>query len=120
MSTFLARNRTIWMASLLMPCAAVVVGALAHGRPHMSTLASAIALLIGTALIVLTTWRHAQPVASLRQQLYTIEHPGAHGARTSWDRWLAHADRGDARGRILAAFWLSLAVSGLIAYAWFA
>jgi hypothetical protein len=120
MSTFFARNRTIWMASLVMPCAAVIAGALVRGRPHISTFVAALALLAGTAVIVLTTWRHAQPVASLRQALYAIEHPAGRGAGTSWDRWIVDADSSNARGRILAAFWLSLAVSGVITYAWFA
>jgi hypothetical protein len=120
MPTFLPRNRTIAAASLLMPCAAIVVGAVERGRPHASTLVAALTLLVGTAIVVLMTWKHAQPVASLRQELYGIQHPAGPAAGTSWDRWTSDADRSGARGRVLAVFWLSVAVTGLIAYAWFA
>jgi hypothetical protein len=109
MTTFFARNRTILTAALLMPCAAVLVGAAAPGRLHASTFAVVVSLLIGTAIVVSTTWRHAQAVASLRQELYAIDHPTG-----------ANSDRAPGRRRALAIFWLSAALTALIAYSWFA
>ena len=111
-------------ASLVMPCVAVLLGIVAApGRAHASTVGAVIVLLIGTAIVVSNTWMHAQPVASLRQELYDINHP-AHPAGpatgTAWQQWTANGDRADAHGRVLAVFWLSAAVTGVILYAWFA
>jgi hypothetical protein len=118
MTPVLARNRTILVAAFLMPCAGVLLGGFAPGRLHASTLGAVIALLLGSAVVVSSTWRHAQPaVASVRQPRYATDGPRT---ATSWERWTSDGDRADAHGRALAAFWLSTAVTGLILYAWFA
>jgi hypothetical protein len=118
MTRIFARNRTILIAAFLMPCAGVLVGGLAPGRLHASTLGAVIALLFGSAVVVSNTWRHTPPaVAPVRQPRYATDGPRT---GTSWERWTWVGDRADAHGRALAAFWLSLAVTGLILYAWFA
>lgn len=108
------------IASLVMPCAALLLASLAPGGLRASTFTTIVALAIGAVFVVVSTWKHAQPVESLRQELYRVDHPVARAAGTSWDRWDADGDRADARGRVLAGFWLSAAVTGLIAYARFA
>src|SRR5204862_2833459 len=119
MTAFFARNRTILSAALLMPCLGLLLGTLGPAHLHASTL-GAVALLIGTVFVVTMTWRHAQPVASLRQELYAIEHPAGAPARTTWDRWTGRGDETADRGRALVIFWLSAVATGLIAYSWFA
>jgi hypothetical protein len=120
MTAFFARHRTILGAALLMPCIGVLLGTVAPGRLHASTFGAVIALVIGTAIVVTMTWRHAQPVASLRQELYAIEHPAGRSSGTTWDRWTGKGDGTNDRGRALAIFWLSAAVTGLIVYRLFA
>jgi hypothetical protein len=116
-----ASNRTVLRAALLLPGAStLLLMAVAPGREHSPTTVAIIALVIATGAIVWTTWRHAQPVASLRQELYDINHPAAADTGSSWQRWVAAGDRSDARGRALAVFGLSAAISAIIVYAWFA
>lgn len=108
-------------AALLLPVVStLLLMALAPGRAHSPTSVAIIALAIASGAIVWTTWRAAQPVASLRQELYDINHPAAGDTGSSWERWVAAGDRSDARGRVLAVFGLSAAISGIIIYAWFA
>lgn len=121
MASLFASNRTMLRASLLLPgVSALLLMAVAPGPAHASTYAAIIALVIGTGAIVWTTWRHAQPVASLRQELFDVNHPAVGGAGTSWQRWVAAGDRSDARGRALAGFGLSAAITAVIVAAWFA
>jgi hypothetical protein len=121
MSSLFASNRTMLRASLLLPgVSTLLLTAVAPGRAHSSTYAAIIALVIGTGAVVWSTWRHAQPVASLHQELYAINHPAAGGMGSSWQQWVAAGDRSDARGRALAVFALSVAITAVIVYAWFA
>jgi hypothetical protein len=92
----------------------------APGPAHSSTYAAVITLAIGTGVVAWSTWKHAQPVASLRQELYDINHPAAGGTGTSWEQWVAAGDRSDAWGRAQAVFALSVAITAIIAYAWLA
>jgi hypothetical protein len=94
--------------------------AVAPGRAHSPASAAIIVLIIATGAIVWSTWRHAQPVASLRQELYDISQPAAAETGSSWQRWVAAGVRSDARGRVQAVFCLSAAISAIIVYAWLA
>jgi len=108
-------------AALLLPgVSTLLLMAAAPGRAHSPTSVAIIAVVIATALIAWTTWTRAQPVASLRQELYDINHPAAADTGSSWQRWVAAGDRSDARGRALAVFGLSVAVTAITVYAWFA
>ncbi len=121
MPSLFASNQTVLRAALLLPgVSALLLMALAPGRAHSPGSVAIIALVIATGAIVWTTWRHAQPVASLRQELYDVSHPAAGDTGSSWQRWIAAGDRSDARGRALAVFGLSAAISAVIVYAWFA
>ncbi len=121
MIPFLSHSRTVMRASVLLPCVAVLALTAVRGGPaHVSTFGAIAAVAIGVAAVMAGTWAHAQPVASLRQQLYDIDHPVNGEAGTSWEQWVAAGDRSGARGRALAALALSLAVTGVIAYAWLA
>jgi hypothetical protein len=121
MSWFFASNRTMLRVSLLLPCVStLLLMALASGRPHSSTYAAIIALAIGTGAVVWSTWRHAQPVASLRQELHDVDHQAAGGTGSSWLRRVAAGDRSDALGRAQALFALSVAITAVIVYGWFA
>jgi len=121
MSTFFVDNRTMQRASLLLPAVTTLaLMAIAPGPAHSSTYAAVIALAIGTGMVVWSTWQHALPVASLRQELYDVNQPAALGTGTSWQRWVAAADRSGARGRAQASFGLSVAATAVIVYAWLA
>lgn len=43
----------------------------------LSTIAAGLAILAGTAVVAYFTFKAGRPVASLRQELYGIEHPSA-------------------------------------------
>jgi hypothetical protein len=121
MASRFARNRTIQRASLLLPAVTMLVlMAVAPGPAHSSTYAGLITLAIGTGVVAWSTWRHAQPVASLRQELYDINHPADGASGSSWARWVVAGDRSDAQGRVLAIFALSVAITAIIVYAWLA
>jgi len=121
MPTVFASNRTILRASLLLPgVSALLLMTAGPGHTPSSTYAAISALAIGMGGIVWTTWRHAQPVASLRQELYDINHSPVGATGSSWQRWVAAGDRSDARGRALAGFGLSTAITAVIVAAWFA
>jgi len=116
-----ASNRTVLRSALILPVVStLLLMALAAGGAHSPTSVAIIALVIATGAIVWTTWRHAQPAASLRQELYDINHPDDGDPGSSWQRWVAAGDRSDARGRTLAVFGLSAAISAAIVYSWFA
>jgi hypothetical protein len=105
--SFFARNRTILAASLVLPCVAILIlRTVAPGQLHASTFTAIAAFLGATGIVGLSTWKHAQPVASLRQELYEIEHPAG--------------KRPEVRGRVLAVFGLSVALTAAITYAWLA
>jgi hypothetical protein len=120
MSLLFANNHTMHRASLLLPvlCTLLLI-AVAPRHAHSSTYA-VVALMLGLAIVVWTTWRHGQPVASLRQELYDINHQASRDVGSSWQRWVAAGDVSNARGRSLAAFGLSAAISAVIVFAWFA
>lgn len=121
MASLFASNQTLRRASLLLPVVStLLLVAVSPRHAEWSTYAVVIGLVIGTGAVVWTTWRHAQPVASMRQELYDINHPAAVVTASSWPQWLAAADRSDARGRAQAAFALSVAITAVIVYAWFA
>jgi hypothetical protein len=114
-------DRTMVRTSLLLPGIAIcLLMALAPGRAHASTYAAVIALGVGIGAVVWLTWRHAQPVASMRQELYATNHPEAGGTGSAWEQWVAAGDRSDARGRAQAGLALSVAITAVIVYAWFA
>jgi hypothetical protein len=121
MASRFTTNRRIRRASLLLPVVStLLLIAVAPRHAQWSTYAAFVAVAIGTAAVGLSTWRHAQPVASLRQELYDINHPAAAGGKgSSWQQWLAGRDRSDARGRAQASFALSVAITAVIVYAWF-
>ncbi len=120
-SSAFARDRTILRASLLLPgVITLVLMAVARGPAHGSSSAAVIALVIGTGVVAWSIWSHAQPVASLPQELYDINQPRAGGTDSSWQQWVAAGDRADARGRAQAIFALSVAITAVIVYAWFA
>jgi hypothetical protein len=122
MTSSFGDNRTMLRVSLLLPgVSTLLLMAVAPGLlVHSSTYAAIIALVIVTGAVVWITWRHAQPVATLRQELYDIGHPATGGTGSSWQRWVAAGDRSDARGRALALFALSVAITAVIFYGWFA
>jgi len=122
MSSLFRRNQTmVRMSILLLGISVCLLMALAPGRAQASTYAATIALAVGTGAIVWSSWRHAQPVASLRQELYVVDHPAACGTDSTWQRWVAAGDRSDARGRTHAGFALSVAITAVVVvYAWFA
>jgi len=121
MPSLFASNQTVLRAALLLPVVStLLLMALAPGPAHSPTSVAIIALVTAAGAIVWTTWKHAQPAASLRQELYDINHPDAGDPGSSWQRWLAAGDRSDARGRALAVFGLSAAISAVIVYSWFA
>jgi len=120
MTSLSASNQTMRRASLLLPVSTLLLVAVAPRHVQWSTYAVFIALAIGTSAVMWTTWRHAQAVASLRQELYEINHPAAGVTGSSWQQWLAAGDRSDARGRAQATFALSVAITAVIVYAWFA
>lgn len=99
MSSLFAHNRTIVRMSLLLPGISMfLLMAFAPGRVHSSTYAAVIALGVGIGAVVWLTWRHAQPVASLRQELYAINHPAARARRGS-NGWRPAIDPMRAGGR---------------------
>jgi hypothetical protein len=119
MTVFFARNRPILSLAFLLPLVCVVLlMAFAPGQVRSSTYGVVVALFIGTFLVVRSSWRHGQPVASFRQERYDDSHPAGSSARTPWERWIVRADRTAAEGRALAILALSAAVTSLIAYAW--
>jgi hypothetical protein len=87
----------------------------APGHAHGSTSAAVIALVIGMGVGA----GDAQPVASLRQELYESDRATA-GTGSMWQRWVAAGDRADARGRAQAVLALSVVITAVIVYAWFA
>jgi len=99
MASLFASHQAVLRAALLLPVVStLLLMALAAGGAHAPTSVAIIALVIATGAIVWTTWRHAQPAASLRQELYDINHPDAGDPGSSWQRWVAAGDRSDARG----------------------
>src|SRR5213079_883332 len=103
MIPFFSHSRTVMRASVLLPCVAVLVLTAVRGGPaHVSTFGAIAAVAIGVAAVMAGTWAHAQPVASLRQQLYDIDHP-LNGDAGTWEQRVAAGDRSGARGRALAA-----------------
>lgn len=116
-----AHSRTIVRMSILLPAISLcLLMALAPGRARSSTYVGVMALVIATGAVVWRTWRHAQPVASLRQELYAVNHQTDDGAASAWQQWMVASDRSAARGRVQAGFALSVAISAIIVYAWFA
>ena len=112
-------GRALAISALLLPCVTLLALTYAvPGNVANSTYAAIWILALGTAFVAMNTWHNAQPKASFRQTNYEANHPALEGANTTWDRWIAKADRSAAHGRMLAVFALSLATTSIIVAAW--
>ena len=61
-------SRSFYIGALLLPCAALLaLSYVVPGKVASSTYVAIWALALGTSIVVMNTWRSAQPTRSLRQ-----------------------------------------------------
>jgi len=114
-----AERRALTIA-LGLPCATSVgLMTLAPGHVAPGTYAVVVALLLGSVIVAVSTWKAAQATGSIGQLIYeTNTTLGPDGGRTRWDRWSTKYDRSAARGRVGAMMVLSAATTAIIVAAW--
>ncbi len=100
-------NRWLAVAALLLPSIAFVFLTYAlPGEISPTTYAVIWVLALGTSIIVMTTWRNAQPARSVRQAAFA-------GGDTDADR-----GRSTTRARVLSLLALSMTVTAVIVTVW--
>jgi hypothetical protein len=106
--------------TLALPCVtslALMIWAPRNVAP--ATYVVVVALLLGAATVVMSTWKAAHATGSMGQLIYETN-TGARPetGRTRWDRWERKYDRSAARGRIAAMIVLSAATTAIIVGTW--